>query len=88
MTLNIFISLLANNKKKPELSISTKKKNILSKKKTHSNSFFRTFFNSSVLNKTIRGIQVVCDAITESFLCASGPRTKYFEPFFALALQF
>ena len=87
MTLNVFISLLANNKKNLNYLFLQERK-IFCQKKKHTRTVFLELFNSSVLNKTIRGIQVVCDAITESFLCASGPRTKYFEPFFALALQF
>ena len=38
--------------------------------------------NLSVLVKTLKGIQVVCDLITERFFRAPGLRTKHFERFY------
>ena len=35
-----------------------------------------------VLDKMLKGIQVVCDSITERFFRAPGPRTEYFERLF------
>ena len=35
-----------------------------------------------VLNKTLKGIQVVRNSVTERFFNAPGPRTKYFKHFF------
>ena len=35
-----------------------------------------------LLDKTLKGIQVVCKTITERIFCLPGPRKKYFERFF------
>ena len=43
---------------------------------------------TNVLDKTLKGVQIVCDSITERFFRAPGPRTKNFKLFFCRSINY